>query len=181
MPAHPWLTLVVGRRGYGKTYFSCRVLDAWDARYGSTLAIDPVYVSAKHTAADYLAGHADRWATMPPPVLPPGVGLVAVDEADRYLPTAQGHRDGMLADLVLRGRHMGCSLLLCTQRPALVGTDVRSQASRIVVFRLSAEDDIKAVTKIAPELRGRESEIESLPRGRALVWDAEHGDWPPRP
>ncbi len=181
MPQHPWLTLVVGRRGYGKTWYSCRVLDAFPPYYGSTLAIDPVYVAAKHDPQKYLAGHADRWATLPPAALTPGVGLVAVDEADRYLPTAQGHRDGLLADLVLRGRHHGTSLLLCTQRPALVGTDVRSQASRIVVFRLSSDDDIKAVVKIAPELRGRESEIERLPVGRALVWDAEHGAWPPAP
>lgn len=73
----------------------------------------------------------------------------------------------------------GCSLLLCTQRPALVGYDVRSQANRIVVYRLTADEDLKAIVSVCPELRGREDEIRTLPVGRALVWDDKNGVYPP--
>jgi hypothetical protein len=174
MPAHPWLVLVVGRRGYGKSYYARYVLQSW--RDGATHAIDPV--SPTPPTADYPAYWATTWSTVTPANLPPQTSLVVVDEADRYLPAAQGKRDGLLEDLVLRGRHRGVSLLLCTQRPALVGYDVRSQANRIVIFRLTAEEDIKSIVSVCPELRGREDEIRSLPVGKALVWDDKNGVWP---
>ncbi len=175
MPRHPWLVLVVGRRGYGKSYYATSVLRAWT--HGPTLAIDPV--APEPPTPDYPAAWATVWASSTPPELPQGTSLVVVDEADRYLPSAQGKRDGLLEDLVLRGRHRGCSLLLCTQRPALVGYDVRSQANRIVVYRLTADEDLKAIVSVCPELRGREDEIRTLPVGRALVWDDKHGVYPP--
>ncbi len=174
LPLHPWLCLVVGRRGYGKSYYARYVLQSW--RLGPTHAIDPV--SPTPPTSDYPAYYASTWSSFTPPELPRGTSLVVVDEADRYLPTAQGKRDGLLEDLVLRGRHRGVSLLLCTQRPALVGYDVRSQANRIVIFRLTAEEDIKAIVSVCPELRGREDEIRTLPVGRALVWDDKNGVWP---
>jgi hypothetical protein len=176
MPVHPWLILVVGRRGYGKSYYAAQVLRAWDEADGLTYAVDPV--TPDPPPPDYPAHWAQLWAPAPPPELRPGVGLLVVDEADRYLPTAQGARDSLLQDLVLRGRHRGTSLLLCTQRPALVGYDVRSQANRIVIFRLTADEDIKSIVAVCPELRGREDEIRSLPVGRAVVWDDKSGVWP---
>lgn len=175
LPQHPWLTLVVGRRGCGKSYFTSRVLESWPDRQ-NTYAVDPV--TPDPPTPDYPAYYARWWAPAPPLELRAGISLMVVDEADRFLPVAAGSRDSLLQDLVLRGRHRGTSLLLCTQRPALVATDARSQAGRIVVFRLTAEDDIRAVVRIAPELRGRESEIEQLPVGRCIVWDAMHGAWP---
>jgi hypothetical protein len=174
LPMHPWLVLVVGRRGYGKSYYARYVLQSW--QLGQTHAIDPV--SPTPPTSDYPAYYASTWSSFTPPELPRGTSLVIVDEADRYLPTAQGKRDGLLEDLVLRGRHRGVSLLLCTQRPALVGYDVRSQANRIVIFRLTAEEDIKAIVSVCPELRGREDEIRALSVGKALVWDDKNGVWP---
>lgn len=174
LPQHPWLVLVVGRRGYGKSYYARYVLSSW--QLGPTHAIDPV--SPTPPTSEYPAYHASTWSSFTPAELPRGTSLVVVDEADRYLPTAQGKRDGLLEDLVLRGRHRGVSLLLCTQRPALVGYDVRSQANRIVIFRLTAEEDIKAIISVCPELRGREDEIRALPVGKALVWDDKNGVWP---
>ena len=178
LPLHPWLCLVVGRRGYGKSYYAKQVLRSWPRDLGPTYAVDPV--TPDPPPPDYPAHWAQLWAPAPPAELPAGVSLLVVDEADRYLPTAQGLRDGLLQDLVLRGRHRGTSLLLCTQRPALVGYDVRSQANRVVVFRLTADEDIKALVSVCPELRGREDEIRALPVGRAIVWDDKHGVWPPK-
>lgn len=175
LPAHPWLCLVVGRRGYGKSYYAKQVLRTW-SEGGTTFAVDPV--TPDPPPPDYPAHWATMWSPLTPPALPAGVSLVVVDEADRFLPAAQGKRDGLLEDLVLRGRHRGTSLLLCTQRPALVGYDVRSQANRIVVFRLTAEEDLKAIVSVCPELRGREDEIRALPVGRAIVWDDKNGVWP---
>ncbi len=176
-PVHPWLCLVVGRRGYGKSYYASQVLKTWDTkRFGDSYAVDPV--TPDPPPPDYPAHWATLWAPAPPAELRAGVGLLVVDEADRYLPTSQGARNSLLQDLVLRGRHRGTSLMLCTQRPALVGYDVRSQANRVVIFRLTAEEDIKAIVSVCPELRGRESEISALPVGRAIVWDDKNGVWP---
>ena len=174
LPAHAWLMLVVGRRGYGKSYYATSVLQTWTD--GESWAVDPV--CGDPPSPDYPAHWATWWSPRTPETLPPAVSLVVVDEADRFLPQHQGKRDSVLEDLVLRGRHRKISLLLATQRPALVGYDVRSQANRIVIFRLTADEDIKSIVSVCPELRGREDEIRTLPVGRALVWDDKNGVWP---
>lgn len=180
MPRRPWLVLVVGRRGYGKTYYCNRVMDAWPADAGLRYAIDPVAPDdASHPRfPEYIAGHSDLWSHDAPARARfeyGKIGLLVVDEADRFLPTAQGHRDGLLSDLVLRGRHRGVSLLLATQRPALVAYDARSQADRIVTYRLTADNDLDSLIAVAPDLKTYRAQIQQLPVGRAIVWDSKHG------
>lgn len=177
MPLHPWLTLVVGRRGYGKSYFAAQVLRSWPVDdLGPTYAVDPV--TPDPPPPGYPAHWATYWAPAPPKELRAGVSLMVVDEADHFLPTSQGKRDSLLQDLVLRGRHRGTSLLLCTQRPSLVGTDIRSQASRFVIFRMTDESDIEAIVRSCSDLRGYEDSISSLEVGRAIIWDDRNGIWP---
>lgn len=180
LPRAPWLVLVVGRRGFGKTYFCNAVLDSWPEQAGKRYAIDPVAPDDPNHPRfrEYIAGHSDLWSHEAPSrdQFPYGdVSLLVVDEADRFLPTAQGHRDGLLSDLVLRGRHRGVSLLLATQRPALVAYDARSQADRIVTYRLTAKNDLDALCAVAPDLEPYRTQIQHLEVGKAIVWDNKHG------
>ncbi len=105
----------------------------------------------------------------------PLVWLV-IDEAHEFLP-----RDGETAAskpliIILReGRQPGISLILATQQPAKIHTDVMTQSDIMISHRLTAKFDIEALGMLMQSYMrgGLDKEINALPRlkGSALVFD----------
>lgn len=69
---------------------------------------------------------------------------LVLEEANLAYPNRQNLPPG-LKRATLQGRHRGINLLVITQRPALVSTDLRGQATQINVFQLPGPHDRKAV------------------------------------
>lgn len=75
-----------------------------------------------------------------------------IDEAHMFLP-----RDGetpatnlLVNEWLRQGRQPGLSVVLATQRPAALHSDVVSQSDIIICHRLTAQDDISALEAIHP-------------------------------
>lgn len=100
-----------------------------------------------------------------------------IDEAHMFLP-AEGETQatGVLVNEWLRqGRQPGLSVVLATQRPSSLHSDVMSQSDIIICHRLTAQDDITALEAIQPTYM-REGIADSLKKmgtekGVALIID----------
>jgi hypothetical protein len=105
----------------------------------------------------------------------PMVWLV-IDEAHEFLP-----KDGKtlatdpLITILREGRQPGISLILATQQPGKIHTDVMTQADTIIAHRITAKLDIDALGALMQSyLRGGlDKYLDDLPRvkGAALVLD----------
>jgi hypothetical protein len=105
----------------------------------------------------------------------PLVWLV-IDEAHEFLP-----REGQTAAskpliIILReGRQPGISLILATQQPGKIHTDVMTQSDIMISHRLTAQVDVQALGMLMQSYMrgGLDKEINSLPRlsGSALIFD----------
>jgi hypothetical protein len=75
-----------------------------------------------------------------------------IDEAHMFLPRdGETPATGVLVNEWLRqGRQPGLSVVLATQRPAALHSDVMSQSDIIICHRLTAQDDIIALEAIHP-------------------------------
>ncbi len=72
--------------------------------------------------------------------------------------------------LVFMGRHPEVNLLLVAQRAISIPIDLRSQASRIVSFRQTEQEDVNAIcNRIGKQYR---DVISSLPDLTCIDWDA---------
>ena len=105
----------------------------------------------------------------------PLVWLV-VDEAHEFLP-AEGTSlaSQPLITILREGRQPGISLILASQQPAKIHTDVMTQADIIVSLRLTAKIDTDALKQLAQSYlrEGIDVGINQLPRtpGAALILD----------
>jgi hypothetical protein len=105
----------------------------------------------------------------------PLVWLV-IDEAHEFLP-----REGQTAAskpliIILReGRQPGISLILATQQPGKIHTDVMTQSDIMISHRLTAQVDVQALGMLMQSYMrgGLDKEINTLPRlkGSALIFD----------
>lgn len=99
-----------------------------------------------------------------------------IDEAHMFINDRGPGATAVLVNEWLRqGRQPGLSLVLATQRPAALGSDVLSQADVIVCHRLTLRDDVEAMEQARP-LYVKQSIKEALSRlgsdrGAALVLD----------
>jgi len=66
--------------------------------------------------------------------------LLVIEESQRYLP-AKGNLSSMFSDMIFRGRHYACSVLLIMQRFSSTHIDVRSQWTQIYTFRQTEKLD----------------------------------------
>lgn len=64
-------------------------------------------------------------------------------ELDIYAPNHLGAENQAWKNAFLRGRHVGCSLLVATQRPQLVDRVATSQAGRIITFAMFEPAELK--------------------------------------
>lgn len=105
---------------------------------------------------------------------------LVIDEADLYAPL-RGAREsarllGAYEDIVRRGRARGLGCTSITQRPAVLHTDIRSQAEVLIALRLIGTHDVAAIDEWVrlhatdEEARAVKASLPSLPVGTAWVW-----------
>jgi len=83
-----------------------------------------------------------------------GIPMVwlAIDEAQLFLPSDKDtlSKDVFINEWMRQGRQPGLSLVMATQRPSALDSEVLSHADIIICHRLTAQDDIDALSKIRP-------------------------------
>jgi len=99
-----------------------------------------------------------------------------VDEAHEFLP-----REGStvasqpLITILREGRQPGISLILATQQPGKIHTDVMTQSDTVIAHRLTAKVDVEALGMLMQSYmrEGLDKAIDNLPRGQgaAVVFD----------
>ncbi|MBI4147322.1 DUF87 domain-containing protein [Candidatus Woesearchaeota archaeon] len=101
---------------------------------------------------------------------------IALDEAHELLP-----KDGKTAatealiTILREGRQPGISLILASQQPGKIHTDVMTQSDIVIAHRLTARLDVEALSQLTQSYmrEGLEQEIDHLPRvkGAAVIFD----------
>jgi hypothetical protein len=99
-----------------------------------------------------------------------------VDEAHEFLPN-----DGVtpatapLTTILREGRQPGISLVLASQQPGKISTDVITQSDIVIAHRITSEVDIDALGKLMQSYMRQDlnRQLDDLPRdsGAALVFD----------
>ncbi len=102
---------------------------------------------------------------------------IFIDEAHTMIP--KDHRtpaSDSLIEYVKQGRKPGCSIVLATQQPSAINSDVLSQLDIMMVHQLVFEDDIKSVRSRMPAQMPKEWNvgfIRGLKTGQCIVGDRE--------
>jgi hypothetical protein len=83
-----------------------------------------------------------------------GIPLVwlAIDEAQLFVPLGKDtlSKDVLINEWMRQGRQPGLSLIMATQRPGAIETEVLSHSDIIICHRLTAQEDIDALRTIRP-------------------------------
>lgn len=116
----------------------------------------------------YFVGHAEG-ERMP-------VVWLFVDEAHEFLPKkGKTLATQPLLTLLREGRQPGISLVLASQQPGQIHTDVLTQSDVVISHRLTAKIDIDALGLLMQSYmrEGLDKEVNNLPRikGAALIFD----------
>ncbi|MFH1275522.1 MAG: LAGLIDADG family homing endonuclease [Candidatus Woesearchaeota archaeon] len=101
---------------------------------------------------------------------------LAIDEAHELLPhDGKTAATDALITILREGRQPGISLILATQQPAKIHTDVMTQSDTVLAHRLTARMDVEALGMLTQSYmrHGLETEIDHLPRvkGAAVLFD----------
>lgn len=101
---------------------------------------------------------------------------IFIDEAHEFLPrTGKTPASDALIQALREGRQPGISLVLATQQPGKIHTDVMTQSDLIISHRLTAELDVKALNEINQSYlySSVSDQINTLPRfkGAAIILD----------
>jgi len=101
---------------------------------------------------------------------------IGLDEAHELLPSdGKTAATDALITLLREGRQPGISLILASQQPGKIHTDVITQADAVIAHRLTAKIDVDALGQLLQSYmrRGLEEELNTLPRvmGAAIVFD----------
>jgi len=72
--------------------------------------------------------------------------LLIIDEADRVLPHSR-EKSKIAGEIAMRGRKWAIGLMICTQRPSLVDSDVLSQCNNQVIGKLTLQADLQSVSQ----------------------------------
>jgi hypothetical protein len=176
---HPWVRLVVGRRGSGKSWSMLRIMEAWQAldreeRPGRIHAVDPV--ATDPPGPDHVAFYADTWSPVMVEELPPGTALLVLDEADTTIGQRADHQSKAVVDIVRRGRHRGVSLLLGTQRPALLLYDVWALVGELMICHTTSKRDLDRLEELDESLAELREHIAAPGQlGVRVVWHHQLG------
>ncbi|MFT4303188.1 MAG: ATP-binding protein [Candidatus Woesearchaeota archaeon] len=101
---------------------------------------------------------------------------LVIDEAHEFLPREgkTAASDALIA-ILREGRQPGISLILATQQPGKIHTDVLTQADTVIAHRMTAKIDTEALGILMQSYmrKGLDLELDSLPRlkGTALIFD----------
>ncbi len=99
-----------------------------------------------------------------------------IDEAHEFLPQ-QGKTSATHALLTIlrEGRQPGISLVLASQQPGQIHTDVMTQSDTVISHRITAKVDIDALSALMQSYmrKGLDAQLNDLPRvkGAALIFD----------
>lgn len=101
---------------------------------------------------------------------------VALDEAHELLPNeGKTAATDALITILREGRQPGISLILATQQPAKIHTDVMTQSDIVLAHRLTAQMDIKSLGALMQSYMssGLDRELDNLPhtKGAAIIFD----------
>jgi hypothetical protein len=105
----------------------------------------------------------------------PLVWLV-IDEAHEFLPVkGSTSATAALVTILREGRQPGISLILATQQPGKIHTDVMTQSDIIISHRITAKLDVDALGMLMQSYlrQGLDKELDNLPRvkGAAIILD----------
>jgi hypothetical protein len=105
----------------------------------------------------------------------PMVWLV-IDEAHEFLPVSgKTLATDPLVTILREGRQPGISLILATQQPGKIHTDVMTQADVVIAHRITAKLDTEALGSLMQSYmrEGLVQQLDELPRekGAAIVFD----------
>jgi uncharacterized protein len=105
----------------------------------------------------------------------PLVWLV-IDEAHEFLPvTGKTMATDPLVTILREGRQPGISLILATQQPGKIHTDVLTQADTVIAHRITAKMDTEALGMLMQSYmrEGLDIQLDNLPRlkGAAIIFD----------
>ncbi len=101
---------------------------------------------------------------------------LAIDEAHELLPReGKTAATDALITILREGRQPGISLILASQQPGKIHTDVMTQSDTVIAHRLTAKMDTEALGLLMQSYmrQGLDTEINMLPRvkGAAVVFD----------
>ncbi len=101
-----------------------------------------------------------------------------IDEAHEFLPRDEKDKNAATEPLKIimrEGRQPGISLILATQQPGKIHTDVMTQSDTVLSHRVTADIDVQALMLLAQSYNrdGIMEAMEDLPRlkGTAIVFD----------
>ena len=101
---------------------------------------------------------------------------VALDEAHELLPReGKTAATDALITILREGRQPGISLILASQQPGKIHTDVMTQSDIVLAHRITARMDVEALQQLTQSYmrQGLEHEIDTLPRvqGSSVAFD----------
>ncbi len=101
---------------------------------------------------------------------------LALDEAHELLPNeGKTTATDALVTILREGRQPGISLILASQQPGKIHTDVMTQADVVIAHRLTAKLDVDALGQLMQSYmrHGLDKELNTLPavKGAAIVFD----------
>ncbi|MBU0459942.1 MAG: DUF87 domain-containing protein [Nanoarchaeota archaeon] len=101
---------------------------------------------------------------------------IAIDEAHELLPhDGKTAASDALITILREGRQPGISLILASQQPGKIHTDVMTQSDTVISHRLTARMDVDALSMLTQSYmrQGLEREVDLLPRvkGAAVIFD----------
>ena len=101
---------------------------------------------------------------------------ILIDEAHEYLPDdVLTPSARALVQIIREGRQPGITLVLATQQPGKIHTDVMTQADTVIAHRITAKMDTDALGTLMQSYmrKGLVEELDNLPRekGAAIVFD----------
>jgi len=101
---------------------------------------------------------------------------IFIDEAHEFLPQEgkTGATDALI-QILREGRQPGLSLVLATQQPGKIHTDVMTQSDVVISHRVTSKQDLEALNLIMQSyvLENIKQQIDDLPnlKGSAIILD----------
>ena len=104
---------------------------------------------------------------------------IFLDEAHEFLPKkGKTAASDALITILREGRQPGVSLVLATQQPGKIHTDVMTQSDTVISHRLTAQMDVEALGFLMQSYmrKGLDTELNQLPRvkGAAIIFDDQN-------
>jgi hypothetical protein len=101
---------------------------------------------------------------------------IALDEAHELLPReGKTAATDALITILREGRQPGISLILASQQPGKIHTDVMTQSDTVISHRITAKMDVDALSQLMQSYmrHGLDAELDMLPKvkGAAVVFD----------